>query len=124
MAFALITGASGGIGSAIAFELAQRKKDLLLVARSKEKLNEVKENLIAKFHIKVDCLSLDLSLEESATDVLNWIKKNNYAVDTLVNNAGYGIWGPVEHTSWDDLNNMMHLNIISLTALCRLMIPE
>lgn len=124
MAFALITGASGGIGLAIAFELAERKKDLLLIARSSEKLNEAKSKLIAKYNIRVEYLSIDLSTETSADEVLTWIKQNNYPVDILINNAGYGVWGSIENTSWSDLSNMLHLNVITLTALCNLMIPE
>ncbi|HCW07452.1 MAG TPA: short-chain dehydrogenase, partial [Cytophagales bacterium] len=98
--------------------------DLLVVAGSLPKLSEVRQELSSKFNIKVECLSIDLSSEESATEVLNWIKKNNLEVDILVNNAGYGIWNSIEQTPWAELNNMLHLNVITLTGLCNLMIPE
>jgi len=109
MAFALITGASGGIGLSMARELARRKIDLLLVARSEEKLNAVKKELQEKYQVKAEFLSTDLSKPGSAVVVTDWITKNSFAVSILINNAGYGIWGAVEKTPWIQLNNMMQL---------------
>ncbi len=124
MAFALITGASGGIGLSIAHELAKRKIDLLLIARSEEKLAAAKTDLKKNYNIKVEILSLDLSLPDSAKSVLDWVIKNSFAVNILVNNAGYGIWGTVEKTSLAQLSNMMQLNIVTLAELCHTMLPE
>ena len=124
MAFALITGASGGIGLEIAYELAQRKIDLLLVARSEENLLAAKKNISDKYGVRVEYLSSDLSSTEGVHAVLNWISKNNFEINILVNNAGYGIWGKVEQTPWEQLNNMMRLNMISVVELCHALLPE
>ncbi|GHN01335.1 short-chain dehydrogenase [Cytophagales bacterium WSM2-2] len=124
MAFALVTGASGGIGLGIAFELAKRKIDLLLVARSQENLAKAKKEITEKYGVRVELLSVDLSVPGSAQSVSTWIRQNNFNVSVLVNNAGYGIWGSVEKTPWTQLNNMMQLNMTSLVELCQLLIPE
>jgi len=124
MPFALITGASGGIGLSIAHELAKRKIDLLLVARSEEKLAEAKKNITEKYKVNVEFISLDLSVPEGARSVYTWIIKNSYPISILVNNAGYGIWGNVDKTPLPQLLNLMQLNMVTLVELCHLMIPE
>ncbi|MBI1767537.1 MAG: SDR family oxidoreductase [Bacteroidetes bacterium] len=124
MAFALITGASGGIGLDIARELAQRKIDLLLVARSEKNLSEAKKNLSEKHGVRVEYLSADLSSSEGVNSLMNWISKNNFEINILINNAGYGVWGTVEQTPWDQLNNMMRLNMISVVELSQALLPE
>lgn len=124
MAFALITGASGGIGLSIAHELAKRKIDLLLVARSEDKLSAAKKTLEGTYPIRVEFLSLDLSMPSSSESVLDWITQNHFAVNILVNNAGYGIWGCVDETPLAQLSNMMQLNMITLAELCHTMLPE
>lgn len=124
MAFALITGASGGIGLSMAHELAKRKIDLLLVARSEDKLKAAKELLEEKYRVRVEYLSTDLSKPGSAIVVTDWIHKHTFPVNILINNAGYGIWGTVENTPWAQLNNMMQLNMTTLAELCHGMLPE
>jgi len=124
MAFALITGASGGIGLSMARELAKRKIDLLLVARSEDKLLATKKELEEKYKVKVEFLSADLSKPGGVSVVTDWISKNSFAVNILINNAGYGIWGAVEKTPWAQLSNMMQLNMATLAELCHAMIPE
>jgi short-subunit dehydrogenase len=124
MAFALITGASGGIGLSLAQELAERKFDLLLVARSEDKLAEAKKNLEAQYPIKVEYLSTDLSKPGSAAVVVDWISKNSFDVSILINNAGYGIWGTVDKTPVAQLANMMQLNMVTIVELCHTLLPE
>jgi uncharacterized protein len=124
MPFALITGASGGIGLSIAHELAKRKIDVLLIARSEEKLSKVKREIIEKYNVNAEFLCLDLSVPGSAKSVHDWITRNSYSVNILVNNAGYGIWGNVEKTPVSQLGNMIQLNMVTLVELCHLMIPD
>jgi short-subunit dehydrogenase len=124
MAFALITGASGGIGLAIARELANRKSDLLLVARSEENLLKAKKEISEEYRVHVEILSADLADGAGVSSVMNWISKNNFQINILVNNAGYGIWGSVDQTKWKDLNNMMHLNMTSVVEMCHALLPE
>lgn len=124
MKFALITGASGGIGLCIARELAKRKNNLLLVARSTDKLKTICSELEKEFAIKADYLSVDLSNPLATQTVLEWLHTKSYAVDTLVNNAGYGLWGRVDATPADQLNNMMQLNMNAVVNMCHAMLPE
>ncbi len=124
MAYALVTGASGGIGLELARELAKRKIDLLLIARSSSRLEEICKEFRATYSIKAEYLSVDLSLPDAITQIENWITTNSFAVNILVNNAGYGIWGRVDATSKESLNNMMQLNMIVVTNLCHALIPE
>lgn len=124
MPYALITGASGGIGLCLAEELAKRKIDLLLVARSEPKLKEIAEKLSSKYFIQAHFLSIDLSISDSNKALINWVTSNNWNVNILVNNAGYGLWSSVESASLIDLQNMMQLNMVSLVSLCHSFIPH
>ncbi|MBS1507752.1 MAG: SDR family oxidoreductase [Bacteroidetes bacterium] len=124
MAFALLTGASGGIGLCMAYELASKNHDLLLVARSGDKLKSIAASITEKYKVKVETLSLDLSVAGSANTLAAWVTSNQYPVDILINNAGYGIWGTIESTPQAQLNNMMQLNMITLAEVCQLLIPE
>jgi hypothetical protein len=121
--YALITGASGGIGLSLAKELAKLKINLLLVARSEDKLKNAATDLASKYQIKTDFFSIDLSLDGSAQKVADWVNQKSYNVHILINNAGYGLWGEVEKSSLDKLQNMMRLNMLTLVDLTYLFIP-
>jgi uncharacterized protein len=124
MDYALITGASKGIGKAIAEELARRKFNLLLVARSGDLLQQVSNDLAARYGVNVDCVALDLSAPDAAQRVVDWCNSKQYSVGVLVNNAGYGLSGPFEKYSLADHLNMMQLNMATLVSLTRLLLPE
>lgn len=121
--YALITGASGGIGLSLATELAKLKVNLLLVARSEDKLKSLAENLSATYQVKAEYLSIDLTNPSAAQEIVAWVKKNSFAIHILVNNAGYGLWGAVENTPLDKLHNMMQLNMNAVVDLTYLMLP-
>ncbi len=123
MAYALITGASGGIGWAMARELASRKHDILLLARSGEILQKNTEELKQKFGVQADYLALDLSVPDVALKVLDWLKQKNYSIDILINNAGYALWGNLNDLGRDDLNRMMQLNMLTMSDMCKVMLP-
>ncbi|MFA0964321.1 SDR family NAD(P)-dependent oxidoreductase [Roseivirga sp. BDSF3-8] len=118
MNYALITGASGGIGAAMARRLAEEGLNVLLVARSEDKLRELKAEIREEFRVGVEYLPLDL-LEEGAVDtLLDWCHANEYFVRILINNAGVGEWGPFEEKDLQSQLSMMHLNqdvMVSLT---------
>ena len=124
MAFALITGASGGIGWAMARELASRKRDVLLLARSEEVLKKNALELHHKFGITADYLAIDLSLPNVALKVRDWLDQKNYGIDVLINNAGFGSWGGLKDIARDELNQMMQLNMLTLADLCKVLLPE
>jgi hypothetical protein len=124
MPFALITGASKGIGKAIAESLAARGYDLLLVARSADLLEQVSSQIHST--TKRDCrwLPLDLSTDQAAEAIYDWCNTNQFNVSILVNNAGYGMSGPFEKYSTQEHSDMLHVNIITLTKLTRLFLPS
>jgi short-subunit dehydrogenase len=122
---ALVTGASGGIGREIAEILLKRGYDLLLVARSLDKLDAIRADFktIASEQI-VTVLQADLSRNDSPKIIFDFANDRNISVDILVNNAGVGISGAVEDYSEEALLEMVLLNIFSLTALCKYFAPQ
>ena len=123
MGYALITGASKGIGKAIAEELASKGYDLLLVARSENLLKQVASAIEEKYNVAVDSLALDLSAMGSASQVFDWCARKNYVVEILVNNAGYGLSGAMEKHSIEENSNMMQLNMLTLAQMCQVFLP-
>lgn len=123
MKYALITGASKGIGKAIALELAQRNNNLLLVARSQELLQQLANEITKAHKIEVHYLAIDLSAANAAQQVYAWCVTNNYSVNTLVNNAGYGLSGSLEQYTIAQYNNMMQLNMNTVVEMCYYFVP-
>jgi uncharacterized protein len=124
MSYALITGASRGIGQAIATELAKRNVNLLLVARSGEALERIGNELAAQYRIQVRSLAIDLADPTAPQQVYDWCQTNGYAVSILVNNAGYGLSGSFEQYSMADNLAMMQVNMTALVALTQLFLPQ
>ncbi len=121
--FALITGSSRGIGLAMAEELAKRKYNLILTARSEEQLYDIKVDLASKYGIQVEVLPLDLSLPGAAEKLTGWCTQKAFPVSILINNAGYGLWGPFDKSLIKDQLNMLQLNINAVVELTHLMLP-
>ena len=124
MKYALITGASKGIGKAIVEELAARKINLLLVARSEDLLQTLTMDIQTRFGIKADWLAIDLAEDHAAGKVFQWTKDKGYAVNMLINNAGYGLSGQFEKYSTDDYTQMMQVNMTVPVLLTNLFIPD
>ena len=124
MAYALITGASKGIGLAIAEELARRQFDLLLVARSKSVLQQEAKRLAATYGVNADFLVIDLAGVSSAQAVYDWCVQKRYPVQMLVNNAGYGLSGPFESHALSQHLDMLSVNNGTLVQLCHLFLPQ
>ncbi|HWA35212.1 MAG TPA: SDR family oxidoreductase, partial [Cyclobacteriaceae bacterium] len=124
MAYALITGASGGIGWALAKELASRKHDVLLLARSGETLKKNCDEITQRYGVNAAFLAIDLSLPDAAIRVKDWLTDRQYAIDILINNAGFGLWGNLKDIPRDELNQMMQLNMNSLADFCKVLLPE
>lgn len=121
--YALITGASKGIGKSMAYNLAERNYNLLLVARSEDELSVIKDDLCKQYSINVEILSIDLSEAGAAYKVSQWIKAHSFPVSILINNAGYGLWGKFESLSLKDQMNMLHLNVNTLIELTYEVLP-
>ena len=90
---ALITGASSGIGEAFSRELARRKMNLILVARSEDKLNQLADALKKEHHIQATVIPADLGIPESAREVFDRVNQHHLRIDLLINNAGFATHG-------------------------------
>ncbi len=124
MNYALITGASKGIGKSIAEVLAAKGKNLLLVSRSEESLNELRLSIIKRYNVHVEYLAIDLAAADAAQQVSNWYTANGYSIDVLVNNAGYGLWGPFETVPLESQREMLQLNMLTVVQLTHQLLPE
>ena len=118
--YILITGASSGIGYEMAQQLAALKYHLILTARSEDKLAIMQQELSSKYGITVQYIPKDLSKIEQASQLYDDIKRANYQVSHLVNNAGFGDYGNFLETSLEKELNMIDLNISSLVILTKL----
>jgi uncharacterized protein len=123
MKTALITGASGGIGLELARIHASNGDNLVLVARSADKLLRLKEDLEARHHIRTHLISKDLSLPGAAREVFEETRSLNLSVDYLINNAGVGTFGLFHETDPVKTEQMIQLNVMALTQLTRLFLP-
>jgi hypothetical protein len=123
MAYVLITGASGGIGEEFARQYAAKKKDLILVARSEERLHEIAKQLSSRHAVKVEVLAKDLSLLAAADEVYEACQTRGWDVDVVINNAGFGIFGEFAKQDKHHLEQMMMLNMVTLAKLTRHFLP-
>jgi hypothetical protein len=123
MSYAIITGASKGIGKEIAFELAKRKYNLILVARSENLLINVVQEIESKYHISVEHLALDLSLDNAAEVLADYVRAREFPISILVNNAGYGLWGSFEKLEIKEQLNMLRLNNDTLISITYKLLP-
>lgn len=124
MSYALITGASKGIGKAIALELASKKYDLILVARSETDLQTICKDIENVYRVKALYVVMDLSNHDAAEKTFTWVKEKQLDVEILVNNAGYGLSGFFNRYKIEEVLNMMQLNMQTLVQFTALFLPE
>ena len=121
---ALITGASNGIGFEMAKIFAVKDINLVLVARRKDKLDELKRELEAKHKVWVYTIGKDLALPGATKEIFDEVKANSLSIDYLVNNAGFGDFGPFAESDWNKQEQMINLNITTLAHFTRLFLPD
>lgn len=121
--FALITGASSGIGECFAHALARRGHNLVLTARSEGKLAQLAAELVRKHSIKVEAIAADLSVRDSAAQLAAILQERNLAISLLVNNAAFGGRGEFWKLQLDRQMAMVRLNINALAELTYLLLP-
>ncbi len=119
----LITGASGGLGESFAQIFAQKGYNLVLVARSEDKMKNIAQELEGKHNIKITVLAQDLSQPNSAEKIYNEVKNKNIDVEILINNAGFGRIGAFKDEKVTTLTEMVNLNVTTLTELTALFLP-
>ena len=123
MATALITGASSGIGLELAKAFARTKHDVVLVARSEDKLKLLADELSNAHGIQATVFSHDLTDRSAPQRLFDQVQQSNLTVDVLVNNAGYGDYGEFAQSDWSTIEGMILLNVLALTHLTRLFLP-
>ena len=124
MKTALITGASSGIGEEFAKLFAKDKINLVLVARSENKLKSLATQLQEGFGIEVKVIVKDLSVLHQVEEVYAELQQQNIPIDYLVNNAGFGDYNLFVESDWKKQEEMINLNIMALTKLTHLFLPS
>ena len=121
---ALVTGASSGIGETFARELAAQNQNLVLVARSQAKLEQLACELEEQYQIKATVIAQDLTKPSAGQKLYDVIKSQELTVNLLINNAGFGDYGKFRDRPLDKQLAMIQLNITVLTELTGLFLPE
>jgi uncharacterized protein len=121
---ALITGASSGIGEAMARLHASRGGDLVLVARRLDRLNALKEEIEKRHSTKVLVIAEDLNDEAAPQRIFDRVKAEAIDLSYLINNAGFALRGKFHEQDWALNRSMIQVNVVALSALTRLFLPD
>jgi len=121
--WALVTGASAGIGKALAEELAARGSHLILTARRRDRLEDLAKRLRLKFQIQAEIFEADLSKPSAPEEIFCFAQEKGIAVDLLVNNAGFGQFGELTTVDTQRLLDMVQVNCTAVLHLTRLFLP-
>lgn len=117
---ALITGASGGIGTELAAQFARGGYDLVLVARGEEALDRLATRLQDRHGVTARVVPMDLSEPNAAADLYEAVRREDFEVDALVNNAATATYGNFRGTDWEEERSAIQLNLVTLTELTKL----
>ncbi|AIE60638.1 SDR family NAD(P)-dependent oxidoreductase [Bacillus methanolicus] len=120
----IITGASGGIGAEIARLCAERGANLVLLARSIDKLENLKKKLEGQYRVRVYVYKLDVSDTDQIQEVFKKICEEIGRVDVLINNAGFGIFREAHEATIDEMKGMFNVNVIGLMVCTRMVLPK
>lgn len=122
--WALITGASAGIGVALAEELASGGTHLVLTARRQDRLRQVADDLGRKHGIQTQVVTADLTKREAPQQIYNFTRGKGLPIDLLINNAGFGQYGELPQVETQRLLDMVEVNCTAVVHLTRLFLPE
>lgn len=120
----VITGASGGLGEQIAILCAQNGANIVLLARSLERLTDIADHIRQSFGVECLALQLDLSCPEEIAPVFGEVFNRTGQVDVLVNNAGFGLFTHAEETELADIRRMFTVNAVGLIACTKEVLPH
>jgi uncharacterized protein len=120
--FALITGAASGFGYEFSKLLAEDSYNLILVDINGPGLEEVKQEIVKKYSVGIELLVQDLSKPGCALDIFSTVRQ--YHIDILINNAGYGLYGFFSATDWQIEEDMISLQVLTLTHLTKLVLKD
>lgn len=120
MKYALVTGASSGIGKSISYELARRGYSIVAVSDQEDALNELAKDLAERFNVSVEVLCTDLSLSYAADSVYKFTSEKSLNVSVLINNAGILVAKEAMKVEVEDVKTILQLHMVTTTLLCRL----
>lgn len=121
--YALVTGASAGIGAAFARSLAAKGANLVLVARREDRLAALAQELRAKCGVDARAIAADLARPEAPAQIFAALERDKIAIDILINNAGYGLPGYFHAASWDEHRDFLEVMVTSYAHFVRLALP-
>ncbi len=121
--WALVTGASSGLGVEFARQLAERGYDLVIVARREEKLRAVAETLRAAGGVRVETIVADLTIDSERARLALHVDALGAPLEVLVNNAGHGLFGRFDEIPWEKERQMLEVDIAAVVHLCKLFVP-
>ena len=122
--WALVTGASSGLGADFARELAGRGANLVLVARREAPMQELASALEKEHAISARVVAMDLAERDAAVRLAERLRAEGVAVDVLVNNAGFGVYGPFLEIPWERERQMLELDVVALVHLTKVFATE
>jgi uncharacterized protein len=122
--YTLITGATSGIGLALAEEFASHGFNIILSGRNERQLEELSAQITTNFQVSTDYIAADLSKQGNAERLYQEVKKRGYELNVLINNAGFGWKGKFEESDLQNQLDMIQVNVSALTELSRLVITE
>ena len=121
---ALITGASSGIGLELAHLFARDGYRLVLLARNRNTLRQIGDDLQARYSITVRIAPKDLAHPATPAELYQELQEAGIVLDVLVNNAGFGLAGAFQRTDWEREAEMMQVNMVAATHLTKLFLPQ
>jgi uncharacterized protein len=116
----LITGASSGLGAEFARQFAALGCKLILVARRLERLQKLQAEILERFNTSIECIKMDLTEPNAPEQLFTQLEESGNAVDVLINNAGFGLFGEFLMMPWEHLHRMLELDVIAFTHLAHL----